>query len=57
MPLAEGWSLVHGDGGWRLAPGRGTATVNDGPWNGAALAAGDRVAVGGGHWQLIEVSG
>jgi len=57
MSLADGWSLVHGDGGWRLAPGRGTATVNDGPWNGAALAAGDRVAVGGGHWQLIEVSG
>jgi len=57
MPLADGWSLVHGDGGWRLAPGRGTATVNDGPWNGAALTAGDRVAVGGGHWQLIEVSG
>ncbi|MHA7817951.1 MAG: hypothetical protein ACX93N_15855 [Pseudohaliea sp.] len=55
MPLADGWSLVHGDGGWRLAPGRGTATVNDGPWNGAALAAGDRVAVGGGHWQLIVV--
>lgn len=57
MPLADGWSLVHGDGGWRLAPGRGTATVNDGPWNGTALAAGDRVAVGGGLWQLIEVSG
>jgi len=57
LPLADGWSLVHGDGGWRLAPGRGTATVNGGPWNGAALAAGDRVAVGGGQWQLIEVSG
>jgi hypothetical protein len=57
MPLADGWSLVHGEGGWRLAPGRGTASVNEGPWNGAALAAGDRIAVGGGHWQLIEVSG
>jgi hypothetical protein len=57
MSLSDGWSLVHGDGGWRLAPGRGTATVNGGPWNGAALAAGDRVAVGGGQWQLIEVSG
>ncbi|KGE04463.1 hypothetical protein [Pseudohaliea rubra] len=55
MPLADGWSLVHGDGGWRLAPGRGTAVVNDGPWKGAALAAGDRIAVGGGQWQLIEV--
>ena len=57
LPLADGWSLVHGDGGWRLAPGRGTATVNDGPWNGAALAPGDRVRIAGQQWQLIEVSG
>jgi hypothetical protein len=56
-PLADGWSLVRGEGGWLLAPGRGTATVNDGPWNGAVLAAGDRLTVAGQSWQLIEVHG
>jgi len=56
-PLADGWSLVRGDGGWRLAPGRGTAMLNDAPWDGAALAPGDRVTVAGQSWQLIEVHG